>query len=56
MTIKIVKADGKRPEDVSGEMAEKIHAVIEEYTGRTTVAATVGVLHIVAREIMDDHT
>lgn len=54
MTFRVVGTDGKRTEDLTGEMAERIKAVIYEYSGRVTLAAAVGVLHIVAQEIVDE--
>lgn len=52
--IRILKGDGKRAEDVTGELAERIKALIYEYEGRLTLAAAVGVLHLVAYEITRD--
>lgn len=54
MTGRITKlvSSGQRQEDVTGEMAERIKAVIYEYDGRTTLAAAVGVLQIVQVEII----
>ena len=54
MKLHILTGDGKRAEDVAAEMAERIKAVIYDYAGKTTVATAVGVLHIVAREIMEE--
>ena len=54
MTLRIIEGDGKRAEAVAGELAERITALIYEYEGRITVAAAVGVPHIVAAEIMED--
>ncbi len=51
---KVLALGGKRHQDVCAEMAEKIMTVIHEFDGKITVAATVGVLHIVAREVMND--
>lgn len=48
-----VTGGGQRPEDVTEEMAERLKEVIYDYAGRTTLAAAVGVLHIVALEIME---
>ena len=45
---------GQRPEYVAGEMAERIKALIWEYEGRVTLATAVGVLHIVAAELIGD--
>ena len=53
--IRVLKGDGKRAEDVTGELADRIKALIYEYDGRLTLAAAVGVLHIVAHEIIRDN-
>jgi hypothetical protein len=53
--IRVLKGDGKRAEDVTGEMADRIKDLIYEYKGRMPLAAAIGVLHIVAHEIMRDH-
>ena len=53
--IRIFKGDGKRAEDVTGELADRIKALIYEYDGRITLAAAVGVLHLVADDIIRDH-
>ena len=53
--LRVLTGDGKRAEDVTGEMAERIRDLIREYNGRTTLAAAVGVLHIVAKELMEDN-
>lgn len=50
--LRVLPGDGKRPEDVTGEMAERIRELIYEYADRTTVAAAIGVLHIVAHELL----
>ena len=52
--IRIFKGDGKRAEDVTGEMADRIKDLIYEYSGRIPLAAAVGVLHLVAYEITRD--
>jgi hypothetical protein len=52
MTLKILHGSGKRAEDVTGEMAERIKALIHEYDGKTTLAAAVGVLAIVQHELI----
>jgi hypothetical protein len=52
--IRVIKGDGKRAEDVTGELAERIKALIYEYSGRMPLAAAVGVLHLVAYEITTD--
>jgi len=53
--IRIFKGDGKRAEDVTGELADRIKALIYEYDGRITLAAVIGVLHLVADDIIRDH-
>ena len=52
--IRIFKGDGKRAEDVTGELGDRIKALIYEYSGRMPLAAAVGVLHLVAYEITRD--
>ena len=51
--IRVLKG-GKRAEDVTGELADRIKALIYEYDGRITLAAVIGVLHLVAYEITTD--
>jgi hypothetical protein len=46
---------GQRSADISEEMANRIKELIYEYSKRTTLAAAIGVLHIVAKELIDDH-
>ena len=56
---------GQRATDIAEEMAEKIKDVIYEYSERAlhdlreyqpiTLATAIGVLHIVAKELLDDH-
>ena len=48
----VLHGSGQRAEDMTGEMAERIKDVIYKYEGRVTLAAAVGVLHIVAVELM----
>ena len=52
--IRVLKGDGKRAEDVTGELGDRIKALIYEYEGRMPLAAAVGVLHLVAYEITRD--
>lgn len=40
----------------AAEMAGKIKAVVHEYDGKMPLALAVGVLNIVARELLDDDT
>jgi hypothetical protein len=51
-TPRFALVKGQRPEDVTGEMAERIKALIYEYENRTTLAAAIGVLHIVSAELI----
>lgn len=53
--IRVLKGDGKRAEDVTGELGDRIKALIYEYDGRIPLAAAIGVLHLVADEIIRDH-
>lgn len=53
--IRVLKGDGKRAEDVTGELGDRIKALIYEYDGRLPLAAAIGVLHLVADEIIRDH-
>lgn len=50
----VVRGSAQRAEDMTGEMAERIKALVYEYEGRVTLAAAVGVLHIVAVELMGE--
>ena len=50
----VVYGGGQRAEDLTGEMAERIKALVYEYENRMPVAAAIGVLHIVAVELMGD--
>ena len=52
--IRVLTGDGKRAEDVTGELADRIKALIYEYSGRIPLAAAIGVLHLVAYEITKD--
>jgi hypothetical protein len=52
--IRILKG-GKRSEDVTRELAERITDLIYEYDKRISLAATLGVLQIVADGLLRDH-
>ena len=52
--IRVLKGDGQRAEDVTGELADRIKALVYEYSGRMPLAAAIGVLHLVAYEITRD--
>ena len=53
--IQILKGDGKQAEDVIGELADQIKALVYTYNGRMPLASAIGVLHLVAYEITRDH-
>ena len=53
--IRVLKGDDKRAEDVTAELGDRIMALIYEYDGRLPLAAAIGVLHLVADEIIRDH-
>ena len=52
--IKAFEGGGKRPEDVTAEMCDRIKEVVYEYAGKTTLAAAVGALEIAKAEIIRD--
>ena len=54
VAVSAIKGDGKRAEDVTGELGDRIKALVYEYSGRMPLAAAVGVLHLVAYEITRD--
>lgn len=51
--VKLV-TQGARAEDTAGEMAERIKALVYEYSDRMALATAVGVLTIVQREILEE--
>jgi len=53
--IRVLKDNGERAEDLTGELGDRIKALVDEYSGRMTLAAAVGVLHLVAYDIIRDH-
>jgi hypothetical protein len=53
--IRTIEGDGKRQHDLSDEMAERLKDVIRSYNGRVPLALAVGVLHIVAMEVVRDN-
>jgi hypothetical protein len=53
-TPRFAVVKGQRPEDVAGEMANRIKELIWEYEGRCVLATAIGVLHIVANELLED--
>lgn len=50
----LLSGGGQRSEDLTGEMAVRIKELIYEYSGRVTLAAAVGALHIVAHEMIEE--
>ncbi len=53
MNLTVIKGDG--PEhDKADELAERIKDVIYEFSGRISLATAIGVLHIVAAEILQE--
>ncbi len=54
MSLEVLKTSGGPGHEIAGEMAEKIKAVIYEYSGRVPLALAIGVLEIVKAEIMDE--
>ena len=55
MKFTALVGDGKRSTDLTAEMADRIKDVIGEYSGKMPLASAIGVLHIVAKEMMDNH-
>lgn len=57
MTLIPIPGDGKRAQDVTGEMADAIRALIYEFAGKHTIplASTLGVLEIVKMQLVRDH-
>lgn len=53
--IRILKDNGERAEDVTGDLGDRIKALVDEYSGRMPLAAAIGVLHLVAYDIIRDH-
>ena len=54
MTLKIFHGDGKRTEDLAGELAERIKSLVHEYDGRMALATAVGVLAVVQQELIGE--
>lgn len=50
----VVVGDGQSILALSGEMCEKIKEVVYSYSGRVPAAVAIGVLHIAAKEILDE--
>ncbi len=53
MSIKALKTSGGPGHETAGEMADKIMAVVYEYSDRIPLALAIGVLEIVKTEVMD---
>ena len=54
MTLKVLRTTGGPGHEIAGEMAEKIKAVIYEYSDRVPLALAIGVLEIVKTEVMGE--
>ena len=54
MKLEVLKTDGKRAEDLAGELAERIKSLVYEYDGRMALATAVGVLAIVQHELIGE--
>lgn len=50
----VVMGDGQSILSLSGEMCDKIKEVIYSYSDRVPAALAIGVLHIAAKEILDE--
>ena len=50
----IVMGDGQTILALSGEMCEKIKEIVYSYSDRVPAALAIGVLHIAAKEILDE--
>ncbi len=55
LTSKFRVHKGRRPEDLTAELAERVNNVIHEYDGRMSLAAAIGALEIVKLELFKDH-
>jgi hypothetical protein len=52
--LKVFTGGGQNVQSASGDLAERIKALIYEYSGRIPLAAAVGVLDIVKLEIIEE--
>jgi len=52
--IVIMQTNGQPMHDTAGEMAEKIKAVIYEFSDRVPLALALGVLRVVEHELIED--
>ena len=50
----VVVGDGQSILNLSGEMCDKIKEIIYSYSDRVPAALAIGVLHIAAKEILDE--
>jgi len=50
----VVVGDGQSILSLSEEMCDKIKEVVYSYSGRVPAAVAIGVLHIAAKEILDE--
>lgn len=52
--LKVFTGGGQSIQAASGELAERIKALVYEYAGRLPAAAAIGALEIAKLEIMED--
>jgi hypothetical protein len=52
----VVVGDGQSILSLSQEMCDKIKEVVYSYSDRVPVALAIGVLHIAAKEILDEQS
>jgi hypothetical protein len=50
----VVLGDGQSILTLSGEMCDKVKEVVYSYSDRVPAALAIGVLHIAAKEILDE--
>ena len=53
-TFLVIPGSGQPSQDTCGELAERIKALVYEYSGQIPLAAAVGVLAIVQAEIIGE--
>ena len=53
MPLEVLKTLGGPGQEIAGEMADKVKAVIYEYSDKVPLALAIGVLEIVKIEIME---
>ncbi len=53
-TLEVLKTSGRPSHEIAGEMAEKITALVYEYSNQVPLALAVGVLEIVKTLIIEE--